>query len=44
MQAKALQLVIPRKLHETFKPRQLAWLMDMAAFIILVLRRQENSR
>lgn len=40
MRAKSLQLVIPRKLHETFKPGQQSWLMDMSAFLKLVAERQ----
>lgn len=42
MQAKALQLVIPRSLHETFKPKQQAWLMDMTGFLALVDKRQHR--
>ena len=40
MQAKSLQLVVPRRLHETFSPNQRAWLLDLAAFICLVRARQ----
>jgi len=40
MQAKSLQLVVPRKLHEAFKPKQQEWLMDVAAFLTLVRHRQ----
>ncbi|MBX9615971.1 MAG: hypothetical protein K2X25_10280 [Caulobacteraceae bacterium] len=40
MQAKALQLVIPRPLHQTFLPEQQAWLMDLGGFIHLVRERQ----
>lgn len=40
MQTKLLQLVVPRKLHETYKPAQRDWLMDMAGFLALVDERQ----
>lgn len=40
MRAKLLQLVIPRKLHETFRTSQQAWLMDMSGFLALVAARQ----
>lgn len=40
MRAKALQLVVPRKLHETYRPAQQNWLMDMAGFLALVEERQ----
>lgn len=40
MRAKRLQLVLPRKIHETYKPVQQAWLMDVASFLDLVTRRQ----
>ncbi|WP_228765692.1 type II restriction endonuclease [Sphingopyxis solisilvae] len=40
MQAKQLQLVLPRNLHTTYKPDQQAWLMDVSDFIRLVQARQ----
>lgn len=40
MQAKALQLVIPRPLHQTFLPEQQDWLMDLGGFIQLARERQ----
>lgn len=40
MQAKHLQLVVPRKLHETYRPVQQTWLMDVSGFISLVTDRQ----
>lgn len=40
MQAKNLQLVLPRGLHETYTPVQQAWLMDISSFVILVRERQ----
>jgi hypothetical protein len=40
MQAKNLQLVLPRGLHGTYTPEQQAWLMDVATFIVLVRERQ----
>lgn len=42
MQAKNLQLVLPRSLHETFKITQRQWLMDIASFLDLVKSRQVN--
>lgn len=41
MRAKSLQLVIPSKLHETFKPGQQSWLMNMSGFLKLVAERQQ---
>lgn len=40
MKAKNLQLVVPKKLHETFAPRQRDWLMDVSSFLKLVAARQ----
>jgi hypothetical protein len=40
MKAKSLQLVVPKKLHETYKPLQRTWLMDLKSFISLVSDRQ----
>lgn len=40
MEAKNLQLVVPRAMHSTYRTRQQAWLMDVAAFIALVRGRQ----
>lgn len=40
MQAKFLQLVLPRKIHTTYKPAQQAWLMDLSDFLALVAVRQ----
>ena len=40
MQAKHLQLVIPRRLHSTFRPRQREWLMTVADFLSVVRARQ----
>lgn len=42
MKAKHLQLVIPRRLHETFRPSQQSWLMDINEFVSLVRARQLN--
>ncbi len=33
MQAQNLQLVLPERLHDTYRPEQRAWLMDLAGFI-----------
>lgn len=41
MRAKSLQLVIPRRLHETFQPGQREWLVDLTSFLELVRRRQD---
>lgn len=41
MQAKNLQLVLPRGLHETCTPAQQAWLMDISSFTALVRERQD---
>ena len=43
MQAKNLQLVLPRGLHETYTPEQQAWLMDIASFTALVRERQNAA-
>jgi hypothetical protein len=40
MRAKSLQLVIPRRLHETFRPGQREWLIDLASFLEIVRSRQ----
>lgn len=40
MQNKGLQLVVPRRLHETYRPGQQSWLMDVANFLALVEQRQ----
>lgn len=42
MRAKSLQLVIPRKLHETFRASQQSWLMDVGGFLTLVRERQPS--
>ncbi len=41
MRAKSLQLVIPRRLHETFRPGQREWLIDLTTFLELVRARQD---
>lgn len=43
MQAKSLQLVLPRGLHETYSPEQQTWLMDISTFIAMVRERQDAS-
>ncbi|MEC0208191.1 type II restriction endonuclease [Paenibacillus ehimensis] len=40
MQANHLQLVLPKRLHDTYKPRQQSWLMDLSSFIQLAKERQ----
>lgn len=41
MQAKGLQLVVPRSLHPTFSPAQRDWLMPFRAFTELAIKRQQ---
>jgi hypothetical protein len=41
MQAKRLQLVVPRRLHATYRPMQQTWLMDVDAFLSIVRARQD---
>jgi len=40
MQDSNLQLVLPKRLHETYKPGQQRWLMDLGSFIRLAKERQ----
>jgi len=40
MHTKNLQLVIPRRLHESYTENQRTWLMDVSSFISLVQERQ----
>lgn len=40
MRAKLLQLVVPRRLHQTYRLSQQAWLMDVSGFLALVADRQ----
>ncbi|WP_202985487.1 MULTISPECIES: type II restriction endonuclease [unclassified Brucella] len=42
MRAKLLQLVVPKKLHQTYRPTQQGWLMDLSTFITLVGERQKT--
>lgn len=39
MQAKSLRLVVPKKLHATYKQSQQDWLMDISEFIAEVQKR-----
>jgi len=41
MQAKRLQLVVPRDLHGTYTETQRAWLFDVKGFAKLALERQQ---
>jgi hypothetical protein len=43
MRAKALQLVVPLRLHPTCRSAQQSWLMDLGTFLSLVKNRQENA-
>ena len=40
MQAKHLQLVVPHKLHKTYRPSQQAWLIGMEEFLTITRARQ----
>lgn len=40
MQANHLQLVLPKRLHETYRPAQQSWLMDLSSFIQMAKERQ----
>jgi quinol monooxygenase YgiN len=40
MQKASLQLVLPRALHETYRPSQQTWLMDVRSLLKLVEQRQ----
>jgi len=40
MQSNKLQLVLPTRLHETYRPKQREWLMNLDSFIQLVKERQ----
>lgn len=42
MQASNLQLVLPQPLHETYKPRQRCWLINLSDFIQIVRERQSR--
>lgn len=42
MQAKNLQLVLPRSLHGTYTETQQSWLMDVSSFIALVRQRKSS--
>ena len=42
MQALDVQLVLPRSLHETYRPAQQSWLMNLEEFLKLVNERGEN--
>jgi hypothetical protein len=43
MRAKTLQLVVPSRLHPTYRPAQQSWLMDLGTFLSLVKNWQENA-
>ena len=43
MRAKNLQLVIPQRLHDTYRPAQQIWLMNVADFVKLVGERQDRA-
>lgn len=41
MRANSLQLILPQQLHDTYKPQQRSWLMNINSFIQLVKERQK---
>jgi len=43
MRTKGLQLVLPRRLHDTFRPAQRPWLLDVAGFVGIVRQRQAGG-
>lgn len=43
MQAKNLQLVLPRSLHDTYSITQQAWLIDVSGFNALVREREKRK-
>jgi hypothetical protein len=43
MRTKGLQLVVPRRLHDTFRPAQREWLLDVNGFVGLVRQRQAGA-
>ncbi|NBW11597.1 MAG: restriction endonuclease [Caulobacteraceae bacterium] len=43
MRTKGLQLVVPRRLHDTFRPAQREWLLDVNGFVGLVRQRQVGA-
>lgn len=40
MRTKRLQLVLPSRLHGTYRPAQQGWLMSLTGFLDLVQNRQ----
>jgi hypothetical protein len=43
MQARGLRLVLPSRLHATYRPAQQSWLMRLGAFLSLVGERQTGA-
>jgi hypothetical protein len=43
MKSKKLQLVLPAAIHESYRPSQRAWLMNVVSFVELVVSRQKAS-
>jgi hypothetical protein len=43
MKQRLLQLVVPKKLHDTYRPEQREWLFTVTDFISLVNERQKND-
>lgn len=43
MQANHLQLILPKRLHGTYRPSQQSWLMDLDSFIQMAKWRQNSS-
>ncbi|MER8606595.1 type II restriction endonuclease [Mesorhizobium sp. M0663] len=44
MKAERLQLVLPARLHETYRDSQRSWLMTLGEFVSLVTRRQIDEK
>ena len=43
MRSKKLQLVLPAAIHESYRPSQRAWLMNVVSFVELVVSRQTSA-
>lgn len=43
MKSKKLQMVLPAAIHESYRPPQRAWLMNVVSFVELVVSRQTSA-
>jgi hypothetical protein len=43
MKSKKLQLVLPAAIHDSYRPSQRAWLMNVVSFVELVVNRQTSA-